>query len=282
VRITFYQCFFFFFLFSDKDCYYNRIHLIFLDGNPNVSSCDIYRPSWEYLKDCAKFVSITKALQTNLAVHLKKKETKESKASTQLFSPDETSGSNDAGNASMPRPIWNKAAKRKVEEEKIIENVTSKLKDGYSSGGTGTLVAKAITDFSSVLSFFFNQWQETNMCQSVHPSLCKTHQELLMKEKIHELEKRQQRRVAEQNIITDRQCQLEQQRMMEELCQLEQQHMMEEQWQLEEQQHQEEEQRRVEQQRTWQYPYELGFRANTVEDSQPIVYDENNEESFPV
>jgi len=275
VRITFYQCFFFFFLFSDKDCYYNRIHLIFLDGNPNVSSCDIYRPSWEYLKDCAKFVSITKALQTNLAVHLKKKETKESKASTQLFSPDETSGSNDAGNASMPRPIWNKAAKRKVEEEKINENVTSKLKDGYSSGGTGRLVAKAITDFSSVLSSFFNQWQETNMCQSIHPSLCKTYQELLMKETIHDL-------VAEQNIIIDRQCQLEQQRMMEEQRQLEQQHMMEEQWQLEEQQHQEEEQRRVEQQRTWQYPYELGFRANTVEDSQPIVYDENNEESFPV
>ncbi len=162
-----------------------------------------------------------------------------------------------------------------MEEEKINENVTSKLKDGYSSGGTGRLVAKAITDFSSVLSSFFNQWQETNMCQSIHPSLCKTYQELLMKETIHDL-------VAEQNIIIDRQCQLEQQRMMEELCQLEQQHMMEEQWQLEEQQHQEEEQRRVEQQRTWQYPYELGFRANTVEDSQPIVYDENNEESFPV
>jgi hypothetical protein len=83
----------------------------------------------------------------------------------------------------------NKAAKRKVEEEKILENVTSKLKDGYSSGCTGTLVAKAITDFF-VLSSFFNHWQESNMCQSVEMMLRKTYRELLMKEKIHELEKR--------------------------------------------------------------------------------------------
>jgi hypothetical protein len=64
----------FFFFFTDKDRYYNRIHLIFLDENPNVSSFDIYRPSWEYLKDCAKFASITKALQTNPAVRSKKKQ----------------------------------------------------------------------------------------------------------------------------------------------------------------------------------------------------------------
>jgi hypothetical protein len=66
----------FFFFFTDKDQYYNRIHLIFLDENPNVSSFDIYRPSWEYLKDCAKFASITKALQSNPAVRLKKKNSK--------------------------------------------------------------------------------------------------------------------------------------------------------------------------------------------------------------
>ena len=64
----------FFFFFTGKDRYYNRIHLIFLDENPNVSSFDIYRPSWEYLKDCAKFAFITKALQTNPAVCSKKKQ----------------------------------------------------------------------------------------------------------------------------------------------------------------------------------------------------------------
>jgi hypothetical protein len=42
--------------------------LIFLDENPNVSW-----PSLEYLKDCAKFASIIKALQSNPAVHSKKK-----------------------------------------------------------------------------------------------------------------------------------------------------------------------------------------------------------------
>jgi len=51
--------------FSEKDYYYNRIHLIFLDENLNISSHNIYRPSWEYLKNCTKFVSITKAVQTN-------------------------------------------------------------------------------------------------------------------------------------------------------------------------------------------------------------------------
>ncbi len=49
------------------------IHLIFLDENPDVTSFDLYRPSWEYLKDCTKFASITKELQTNPAVRLKKK-----------------------------------------------------------------------------------------------------------------------------------------------------------------------------------------------------------------
>jgi len=124
-----------------------------------------------------------------------------------------------------------------VEEEKIIDNVTSKLKEGYASGGTGTLVAKAITEFSSVLSSFFNQWQENNMCQSVYPSLCKTYQELLMKEKIHELEKKQQQCMAEQIVVPDGQRQLEEQRM-EEHCQLEEQRIMDEQQQLEQQEEQ--------------------------------------------
>jgi len=43
------------------------------------------------------------------------------------------------------------------------------------------VVAKAITDFSSVLSSFF-----LNMYQSLDPQLCKSYQELLIKEKISE------------------------------------------------------------------------------------------------
>jgi hypothetical protein len=120
-----------------------------------------------------------------------------------------------------------------VEEKNIINNVTSKLKEGYASGGTGTLVAKAITEFSSVLSSFFNQWQDTKICQSVDPSLRKTYQKLAMKEKIYELEKKQKRRLAEQIAVPDGQRQLEEQRMEEE-CQLKEHRIIDEQHQLKE------------------------------------------------
>jgi hypothetical protein len=53
------------------------------------------------------------------------------------------------------------------------------------------------------------------MCQSVDPSLCKTFQELLMKKKIHELEKKQQQHMAEQIAVPDGQRQVEEQRMEE-------------------------------------------------------------------
>jgi len=94
-----------------------------------VSSFDIYRPSLEYLKDSLKFLSITKALQTNPCVRSKKKKGQDPELVT-LFSPEGTSGSDEAANGRTPRPIGNKAAKRKVGEEKIIDNVTSKLKEG--------------------------------------------------------------------------------------------------------------------------------------------------------
>ena len=54
---------FFLLVIIDADRYYNRIHLIFLQQNPDVKSFDIYRPSWEFLKDSAKFQSICIALQ---------------------------------------------------------------------------------------------------------------------------------------------------------------------------------------------------------------------------
>ena len=51
--------------------------------------------------------------------------------------------------------MGNRASKRNFEEEKIVDNVTSRLKNGYTSSGMG-LVAKAIADFSSVLSSFLH------------------------------------------------------------------------------------------------------------------------------
>ena len=47
----------------DRNSYYNRIHLIFLEQNPSINSFDLYRPAWEFLKDSAKFQSITMALK---------------------------------------------------------------------------------------------------------------------------------------------------------------------------------------------------------------------------
>ena len=54
-----YNIYLFFLL--DSERYYNRIHLIFLEKNPDVKSFDIYRPSWEFLKSSAKFSTIIAA-----------------------------------------------------------------------------------------------------------------------------------------------------------------------------------------------------------------------------
>jgi hypothetical protein len=45
------------------DCnhYYNKIHSIFLEKNPSTISFDLYRLAWVFLKDSAKFQSISMA-----------------------------------------------------------------------------------------------------------------------------------------------------------------------------------------------------------------------------
>jgi hypothetical protein len=47
-----------FFFLLDAEQYYNRIHLIFLEQNQEVKSFDLYRPSWEFLKESPKFATI--------------------------------------------------------------------------------------------------------------------------------------------------------------------------------------------------------------------------------
>jgi hypothetical protein len=104
---------------SDNDHYYNRIHSIFLEQNPNITSFDIYWPSWKYLKDCTTFLSIMKALQTNPSIRDKKKRA-DNPAAVQLFSPEGTSGTDDAAVGKNPCPSGSKASKRRVEEEKLL------------------------------------------------------------------------------------------------------------------------------------------------------------------
>jgi hypothetical protein len=152
-------------------------------------------------------------LQTDPAVHDKKKRS-DHPAAVQLFSPEWTSGSDDVAAAKTPWPSGNQASKRRVEEEKIIENTASTLKEGLPTGSTGTVGAKAISDFSSVLSSMFNQWQECNKFQNVDPSLRNSYEELLIKQKIYEMEHLQKSRegVHEQQLQQNQQWIEEEQR----------------------------------------------------------------------
>ncbi len=52
----------------DRDRYYNRIHLIYLEQYPGVKSFDIYGPSFEISKYAPKFQSIVIALNAGSQV----------------------------------------------------------------------------------------------------------------------------------------------------------------------------------------------------------------------
>lgn len=167
--------------------------MLFLEQNPGVSSFDTYKPSWEFLADCPKLLSIMKALQTNPAVREKKKRMDDDGVDDSTPTGTDT----DDENQKVSRPIGNRQAKRKKEEEAIIENVTSKLKN-VSSCGAGSAVAAAINDFSSVLSTFFADWREQTSFQAVDPALRKTYEELKIKERIFEMQQKQKDREKEQ------------------------------------------------------------------------------------
>jgi hypothetical protein len=175
----------------DKERYYNRIHLIFLEENPGLASFDIYRPSWEYLKDCPKFISITKALQSNPVVKEKKKRSVSNYNDDEEVSPGGSSGD-------YPRPLGNKLAKRKKDEEDIMNNVMSKLKDGRQELNSSSVIAHAIKDFSSMMAGFLNQYSERMSYQNVSPELRKEFEELALKEKIYKMREEQAQRQAEE------------------------------------------------------------------------------------
>ena len=168
---------------------------MFLEQNPNLGCFDIYKPSWEYLQDCPKFVSIMKSLQSNPNVRDKKK----TRAAGGQEEGQGSSTDDVVLEQRSTRPQGNKAAKRKAEGDLIVENVTTRLKDVASSTSSGTAVASAIKDFSSVLSAFFADWQDKTNFQSVDPALRKTYEELKIKERIREMEEKERERVAERS-----------------------------------------------------------------------------------
>ena len=147
--------------------------------------------------DCPKFLSIMKALQTNPAVREKKKKMEDD--GVYDITPTGTDSDDEKQKAleKCPRPSGNKMAKQKKEEEAIIVNVTSKLKN-VNSAGSGRAVAAAINDFSSVLSTFFADWREQTSFQLVDPALRKTYEELKIKERIFVMQQKQKQREEEE------------------------------------------------------------------------------------
>jgi hypothetical protein len=171
--------------------------MLFLEQNPGVFAFEMYKLSWEFLVDCPKFLSIMKALQTNPAVREKKKRMEDDGVDDSTPTGTDSDDEKQKALEKFPRPSGNKMAKRKKEEEAIIENVTSKLKN-VNSAGSGHAVAAAINDFSSVLSTFFADWRKQTSFQLVDPALRKTYEELIIKERIFEMQQKQKQREEEE------------------------------------------------------------------------------------
>jgi len=160
-----------------------------LEQNRSINSFDIYRPSWEYLKDCPKFLSISRALQANPVVRERKKKHGNEESPCEA---DNREWKREAKKES--RPLGNKASKCRAEEEDIITNVTAKLSERSTGTKSGAAVAMAINDFSNVLSSFFQDWHERTSFQMVDPELRKTYEELKIKEQIHRMQQEQKAR----------------------------------------------------------------------------------------
>jgi hypothetical protein len=126
---------------EDKEQYYNRINLIFLEQVLEVKSFDLYRPSWEFLETSPKFASIA----TAYAAAQKSLDGKKN------VSPD------DANNE---RPVGKKKTKQLAEEQKIIESVTDKLKGQLNNGSAGQVLAAAIGQITELVASGLQEWKD--------------------------------------------------------------------------------------------------------------------------
>jgi hypothetical protein len=157
--------------------------LIFLEQNPEVKTFDLYRPSWEFLKDSPKFASITHA--HTAACGTASKERKQSLLSTDSTSPE--TPVLETPTQDTIRPIGKKKTKRKQEEDKMIENVTEKLKSG-GQGNAGMVLAGALTQFANVFSAGLQEWRDRQAYNNASPTLKKRYDNLIMHARIQQLE----------------------------------------------------------------------------------------------
>ncbi len=160
--------------FLDLERYYNRIHLIILEQVPDVKSFDLYRPSWEFLKNSPKFATITAA---------------NSLAQRDLDAKKKASPEGDE-DLLTPRPIGKKKAKRLQEEETIIKNVVEKLKEngGSTSGSAGLALAGALSQFASVFASGLQEWKERQAYSNASSELRQKYDDLVLQARIQELE----------------------------------------------------------------------------------------------
>jgi hypothetical protein len=164
----------------DSERYYNRLHLIFLEQNPEVKTFDLYRPAWEFLKDSPKFISITHA--NNAATTAA---SKQSLVPTDSSSPDTPALETPTQHAM--RPMGKKKAKRMQEEDKILDNIKEKL-SSEGHGNTGMILAGALTQFANVFASGLQEWRDRQAYSNASPTLRKRYDNLVMFARIQQLE----------------------------------------------------------------------------------------------
>jgi hypothetical protein len=144
-----------------------------LDQKPGVSSLDIYQPSWEYLKDSQKFLSINQAMLA-------------SGKQTMEVTPSALT------NGKQKRPTGTKASKRRQEEEKIVEHVKELLKEtvnvSTNNHSSSALLATAFNQFAAVLSTGLQQWQERSSYINANPEIKRKYNNLVLMECIKAME----------------------------------------------------------------------------------------------
>jgi hypothetical protein len=108
-----------------------------LDQNLGVSSFDLNWPSWEYLKDCQKLLSIHHAMLGS------RKQSAEVTPSTDLTTRHKC-------------PMGTKASKRRQEEEKVLEHVKELLKEPVNGStnnhSSSAFLATAFNQITVVLA----------------------------------------------------------------------------------------------------------------------------------
>jgi len=174
---------FFLLVIIDADRYYNIIHLIFLQQNPDVKSFDIYCPSWEFLKDSAKFQSICIALQA-AAVGQKGSNADDNN------DPESNTESTAVAVTRASRPMGAKKAKRALEEERIIEKVSSAIQGSVSASANNSsaslILTAALDRFTATL---IHEWRMDQAYKNADPELKRKYDNLLLMKRMEELDK---------------------------------------------------------------------------------------------